>query len=199
MTATMALLLLLVAGTLPGVVRWMLPPLPAAQTGQAQVVVVPGGGHRQYYGEAAPSPASLRRARRGLEAARERNLPILLSGGQGEVEGTSEAALMAEVIRRQWPEAELWCEQESCNTWENARNSAEMLSARGVTRILLVTDRPHLTRATLSFRAQGLEVIPLPVSDLPRPEWVPSAGALAWLPDIYYEWVGLVWYQIRYL
>ena len=199
MTTAGALLLLLVAGTLPGVVRWMLPPLPeSAGSGAPGAVVVLGGGNRRLGNELAPSRASLRRARFGTELARERRLPVLLSGGGCEA-GPSEAALMAALIERHWPDMDIWREERSRTTWENAVHSAALLRGRGVHRVLLVTDRPHLTRATLSFRAQGLDVVPVSCSSLPEPDWVPSAGALAWLPEVYYEWVGLFWYQIRYL
>lgn len=199
MTTAGALLLLLVAGTLPGVVRWMLPPVPDSDsTGAPGAVVVLGGGNRQVNGELAPSRASLRRARHGTELARAQGLPLLLSGG-GRDTSPSEAELMATLVERHWPDMEVWREELSRNTWENATHSAAFLARRGIHRVFLVTDRPHLTRATLSFRAQGLEVVPVAASALPEPSWVPSAGALAWLPEVWYEWAGLLWYQLRYL
>jgi uncharacterized SAM-binding protein YcdF (DUF218 family) len=48
------------------------------------------------------------------------------------------------------------------NTWENATFTSALLSPRGIRRILLVTDRPHLLRSFLTFRSFGFEVIPHP-------------------------------------
>jgi uncharacterized SAM-binding protein YcdF (DUF218 family) len=46
----------------------------------------------------------------------------------------------------------------SRNTVENARETARLLSARGLSSVLLVSDRVHLPRATLLFRLAGLRV-----------------------------------------
>jgi uncharacterized SAM-binding protein YcdF (DUF218 family) len=48
----------------------------------------------------------------------------------------------------------------SLTTAENATFSAAILQSRGVQRILLVTDEPHMLRSMLVFRAHGFTVIP---------------------------------------
>ena len=200
MSGASLLLILLVVGTLPAVVRLMLPPLPEDDlVGEPGAVVVLGGGRSRHATGMQPSAASLRRARQGMTLAAELGLPLLLSGGgRGEIaEGLSEANLMAEPVRRHWPEGELWLEEESSNTWENASQSARLLVRKGVSRVLLVTDRSHMPRALLSFQAQGLEVKAAPIETLPEPDWMPSAGALSLIPEIYYEWTALIWYYLR--
>ena len=201
MTGASLLLIFLVLGTLPLMVRWMLPPLPEdGLSGDPQAVVVLGGGRSHHAGRVQASPASLRRARHGVVLARELALPLLVSGGgRGEVaEGESEAQLMAEAVRPYWPEAELLLESRSQNTWDNAEQSARLLVARGISRVVLVTDRPHLPRALLCCQGHGLEVKVAPIDTLPTPDWMPSAGALAVIPDLYYEWVALIWYHLRH-
>ena len=48
----------------------------------------------------------------------------------------------------------------SLTTAENAIFSAAILQPRGIKKIILVTDAPHMLRSLLVFRANGFEVIP---------------------------------------
>lgn len=48
----------------------------------------------------------------------------------------------------------------SLTTAENALFSAAILQPRGVKKIILITDAPHMLRSVLVFRANGFEVIP---------------------------------------
>src|SRR5207302_5867870 len=56
------------------------------------------------------------------------------------------------------PAAALLLEPASRDTWANAINTAHLLQALGKSRIVLVTDRLHLPRASLLFRRAGLDV-----------------------------------------
>jgi uncharacterized SAM-binding protein YcdF (DUF218 family) len=191
------LVLLLVAGTLPMMVRQLYPPLPVRHSAAApECVVVLGGGIVGHGGQRRPASASLRRLAWAIHLAREHNLPLMISGGgTGCAEGDSEARLLAGAAEGYG--LTLWLEERSRTTLENARNSAALLHKKGIDRVLLVTDRPHMTRAVLCFRRTGLEVQAAPLDRLPTPAWMPSAGALALLPEIWYEWLALLWYEIR--
>lgn len=199
MTTTAALLLCLMAATLPAVVGWLLPPLPESSVdGVPGAVVVLGGGCVRQESRWRMTASSRRRLLAGIEQARERGLPLVLSGGGCGDNGPSEAALMAALAGERAPELEVLQEDKSANTWENAAYSRELLRRRGIGRVVLVTDRPHLTRATLCFQRHGLAVEPVPSSRLPSPAWVPSTGALNMLPELWYEWAALAWYEMRY-
>src|SRR5690606_12462524 len=132
-----------------------------------------------------------------LEQARQRQLPLLISGGGAGVSrgAPGEAALLAELA--QGYGVTLWVEDRSRNTRENARNSAALLVRKGIDSVLLVTDRAHMPRAMLCFLHQRLAVQPAPLDSMPAPVWMPSAGALALLPEIWYEWLALAWYWLR--
>ena len=100
-----------------------------------------------------------RRVARAVELYRAGVAPLLLLSGGGdrpvaEAETMRELALAAGV-----PAGALLCEAASNNTVENALNSARLLGERDITRILLVSDRTHLPRATLLFRLAGIEVV----------------------------------------
>lgn len=199
MTVTTVLLLCFMGATLPAVVRWLLPPVPAPETEPAPGAVVVLGTGRFRRGAAwRLSPAARRRLWTGTEAARARGLPLLVSGGVGHPGGPTEAALMGARLARQAPELTVIEEGTSTNTWQSAVQAAAVLRRHGIREVAVVTDRPHLTRAVLSFRCQGLNVDPVASSRLPAPAWVPSTGALVMLPELWFEWLALLWYELRY-
>lgn len=196
MTGSAIVLICLMSATFPAVVRRLLPPVPEVGADlRPGVVVVPGAARRKTRGGWQPGPAARRRLKAGIAEARRRGLPLLVSGGTAE---PSEAELMARLAERVAPDVTVIRETGSRNTWENAALSAALLARRRVTGIVLVTDRPHLPRATLCFRAQGLEVLPVASSGLPNAGWIPSTAALAMLPELWYEWAALFWYELKY-
>lgn len=93
------------------------------------------------------------------------------------------------------PAEAILLEESSRNTRQNASESAALLKARGIRRILLVTSATHMDRALGHFREAGLEVTPAPadfqnmgIVDARR--WLPNADALAQSARSLKEWVG---------
>jgi len=82
---------------------------------------------------------------------------LVLSGGGGgplpEAESMQRAALAHGV-----PQTALLVDSVSRNTFENARETARLLGARGLGSVLTVSDRAHLRRAAVLFRLAGLRV-----------------------------------------
>jgi uncharacterized SAM-binding protein YcdF (DUF218 family) len=105
------------------------------------------------------APAALkRRLERGVELFQEQAAPLLVlsGGGAGPI---SEAEMMRDTaLARGVPSAALLIEARSRSTRENARETARLLGSRGLTAVLLVSDRAHLPRATILFRLAGLKV-----------------------------------------
>ncbi len=91
---------------------------------------------------------------------------ILLSGGNLEfsnVRGTTPAEEMRDVLLKlNVPEDALWKEDKSQNTEENAQFAAEMLKAKEIKTVILVTSALHMPRSVQLFEAQGLRVVPAP-------------------------------------
>jgi len=109
--------------------------------------------------EGRPTLSLRRRVELGIALHRAGAAPLLLLTGGGE-RGRPEALAMAEAARAAGvPEAALLVEPRSANTFENAVESAALLRARGLRRVLLVSERYHLFRARLLFRQVGLEVV----------------------------------------
>ncbi len=99
-----------------------------------------------------------RRVETGAAAFRRGVAPVMLLSGDGvgpepEAERMRRAALDCGV-----PAAALLLEPRSNDTFENARYSAALLRRRGWGSVVLVSDRTHLPRAALLFRAAGLRI-----------------------------------------
>ncbi len=175
----------------------------------AEAIVVLGGSLRDDGPEYGEGPTlhehTLGRVRYAARLARQTRLPILATGGRPKEGGPSEAELMKEVLEREFGVGPVMIETESRDTWENAAFSAALLRERHLDTILLVSTAIHLPRATPVFQAQGLTVIPAPTlffNDRPKPadpqSWLPSAAAAATIHYACYEWLGRLWYVVRY-
>jgi uncharacterized SAM-binding protein YcdF (DUF218 family) len=81
--------------------------------------------------------------------------------------GMLDARLIAEVLRDSGvPAEQISGEECSQSTQENALFTSTILHSKNIQKILLVTDLPHMLRASLVFKHFGFNVIPVPV-DLP--------------------------------
>jgi uncharacterized SAM-binding protein YcdF (DUF218 family) len=153
------------------------PALDPAQPLDAQaIVILGGGGQRAYapeYGGPAAEPLLLERLAYGAYIARRSGLPLLITGYG------IEAYAMRATLARNFGVPVRWIDDRSYDTFDNARNSARMLRADGVQRIVLVTSTTHLWRATNEFTAAGLQVIPAPVGVL----GVRDVGVSRYLPN----------------
>lgn len=140
---------------------------------------------------------------------------ILLSGGgvRGSTTNGSEAADMAAIMALlNVPETAVWLENDSLNTYENARNTQQMLHPKGMNRILLVTSAVHMPRSVAEFTTQGFEVIPAPTDFwVTEADWdsltknslsghllnlLPNATYLEWTTRALKEYIGLLVYKV---
>ena len=144
--------------------------------GAQAIVILGGGGERALapeYGGPAAEPLLLERLSYGAYLARKTGLPILVTGFK------TEAAAMQGTLLRNFGIDPRWVDGSSFDTFENAGNSARLLKADGIRRIILVTHSTHMWRSVHEFTAAGLDVIPAPMGMLARREF----GILDYLPD----------------
>jgi uncharacterized SAM-binding protein YcdF (DUF218 family) len=153
------------------------PPLNLRRAGDAQaIVVLGGGGQRAYapeYSGPAAEPLLLERLEYGAWLAQQTGLPVLITGFG------IEASAMQETLRRNFGIAPRWVDNQAYDTFQNARNSALLLKADGVHRIVLVTHGTHMRRAVHELTAAGLDVVPAPVGILAER----NTGISRYLPD----------------
>lgn len=183
------------------------PPLDLSKPVDAQaIVILGGGGQRAYapeYGGPAADPYLLDRLAYGAYVSRHTGLPVLVTGFR------IEAVAMRDTLARNFGIEARWVDDQSYDTFENARNSARLLRASALRRIVLVTSATHLWRAAHEFTAAGLQVVPAPAGmNGPRPgvplsRYLPEAQALLRSQHAIYELLGeavrefLVWTHWR--
>ena len=140
--------------------------LPPAEPA-GDVIIMLGGGAMpdspdvDGVGALCSSPAN--RLLTAVRLQRKLGVPILLSGGQVYEDTGAEAKIARRIlIDLGVPESKILVETRSINTTQNARYSAEILRAQGLTQPILVTSAFHMKRAVLNFEKQGVNVTPYP-------------------------------------
>lgn len=92
----------------------------------------------------------------------------ILSGGQGEDEGISEAECMfRELTARGIDEDRLWLEEKATSTWENLNFSLDLIAYKTGIRpdtIGLLSSEYHLFRASLFAKDCGVEAVGIPAA-----------------------------------
>ncbi|WP_263144204.1 YdcF family protein [Pseudomonas sp. RIT-PI-AD] len=186
------------------------PALASAELGRlserAQAIVVLGAGRERDAAWDTPQPGLManERLRYAARLARASGLPLLTSGGLHYGQPPSEAAIMADSLRDDYGVAVRWQEGHSRTTWENAVDSARLLAAEGVTRVVLVTQAWHMPRARWCFEQQGLQVVGAPVGALglatarPLGGWLPESRAMWQNGVLLNEAAGLLLYPLIY-
>lgn len=177
---------------------------PATDLSGAGVIAVPGGGGQRidYEGFPTAGGSTLERVRYAADLHRRTGLPLLVTGGSPGPGILPVAELMVRSLENDFGIGVRFVESRSRNTSENAACSAVLLAEAGITRIVLVTHAHHMSRAVDAFESRGLEVIPAPIKGSPvRPgirAFLPRASALHTSASVLHEWVGLLWYRVRY-
>jgi uncharacterized SAM-binding protein YcdF (DUF218 family) len=146
-------------------------------TGAQAIVILGGGGQRALapeYGGPAADPVLLERLNYGAYIARKTGLPILVTGFR------IEATAMQATLQRNFGIDPRWIDGAAFDTFSNAGNSARLLEADGIRRIILVTHATHMWRSVHEFTATGLEVIPAPVGMLARRD----PGIFLYVPEV---------------
>ncbi len=130
------------------------PPLDWRRAADAQAIVILGGGGQrtfapEYAGPAA-EPVLLERLNYGAFVARKTGLPILVTGFR------IEASAMQATLQRNFALEPRWVDDQAYDTFQNASNSARLLRADGVHRIVLVTHgHAHAARGARIHRRRN--------------------------------------------
>jgi uncharacterized SAM-binding protein YcdF (DUF218 family) len=155
-----------VADGLLGTLERPFPPAPAAAAPTADAIVVLGGAvglprPPRVYPDLHGASDRVWHAARLYEAGKA---PLVIASG-----GTlpwrdrtyREAAAMRSLLVS-WgvPADAIVAEDASANTYQNAQRTAEIVRARGLDRVLLVTSAFHMRRALATFRSAGVETVP---------------------------------------
>jgi uncharacterized SAM-binding protein YcdF (DUF218 family) len=153
------------------------PPLDLQLAANAEAIVILGGGGQRRlapeYGGPAAEPLMLERLSYGAYLSRKTGLPVLVTGF------ALEARAMHDTLQRNFGVDTRWVDDRAYDTFQNARNSAQLLKADGVHRIVLVTRATHMRRSVQEFTDANLDVVPAPVGILEDRDF----GVLRFVPD----------------
>lgn len=172
----------------------------------ADAIVVIGGGSYfyapEYNGASTVNEQSLVRVRYAAKLHRSTGKPILVSGGKPIGRNTGEATQMRGSLIEDFQVPVRWIEDDSNNTYENARNSYQILHPLGLDKIYLVTHAWHMPRAAEAFRRAGFTVIEAPTAFTTQDHlsiltFTPRARSLLDSEIFIHELIGLLWYRIK--
>ncbi len=183
-------------------------PHPDLSKVQCRYIVVLGGGEIPHSpaenGKASVRPAVAKRLYEAFKLYRERELPILVSGGKVYGQNAeSEAEAMARFLETVGVPAEkITEERKSRNTLENGIYSYQILARKGIKEICLVTSAYHMPRSVMIFREVGFRVTPVPADYRVYRE---KYGWYSYLPRVDYlqdsmngfrEYVGILYFEL---
>ena len=135
-----------------------------------------------------------------------RPLPVLVSGGTSNPPRPNEPSLTIlmkdALVMDGVPQATIWSETSSLTTHENAVFSAQLLRQNGIKSIVLITDARHMWRSALSFRKQGLKVVPAACDyrtggGLLPTDFLPDTDQIGYFEEMLHETLGLIWYKVH--
>lgn len=198
-------LLLLATPAISGLLRWTLErevtQAPAPATPPAAIIIL---GAEVIRGPAGPMVGmlTLERLRAGAALHRRTGLPMLVTGGTLAPGDPPLARLMAQSLAEDFGTPARWVEPLAVDTRQNARLSAEMLAAEGITSALVVSHAWHLPRAMDSFAQGGLMATPAPlhltrVSMGRASDWLPRPDYLAESWFALREWTGRLMHVVQ--
>ena len=125
------------------------------------------------------------------------DMTVVVSGGQGPDEPTSEAQAMADYLTAHGVEEEkVLLEPDSHNTAQNLDYSRRLLDREGIDTsdgVLLVSNGFHLTRARMLAERAGFEqvsTLAAPASHLPSRLYMYVREPLALVCLLYTSWLG---------
>jgi uncharacterized SAM-binding protein YcdF (DUF218 family) len=132
---------------------------------------------------------------------------LAFCGGSPRRGTESEAEVMGRVAMEMGvSEQQIVVETHSRNTMENLANLASLLPPGRGRRIGLVTSATHMPRSARVFRSvfPHDELVPMPVHytydpvSRPAQYFIPSSNHFKKSCIAVHEWIGLLWYEIRY-
>ncbi len=178
---------------------------------EVDIIVVLGGGiscSDKFRPRPEASMATYSRLFAGADALRRSKAEVmLLSGdGNGGKAGETNAEIMKGLaIKLGIPENKILLDIKSRNTIEHAIEVAKLFSPKQNKRIGIVTSALHMQRAERCFKKiYGGNIVPIPADYTFTSfnhniiDFIPSLDAFSMSSQAFHEWVGMVWYAIRY-
>ena len=192
-----------------GSLEWRYPPHDEVPEDAGAIVVL--SGYVRPPSEAVPEVElgtdTLLRCLHALELYKAQPRPVLVSGGKVDprTPGPTLAQAMGDFLVRQGVKKDdLLMEERSTTTYENAVLSSDILTQRGINKIVLVTSTSHMGRGERCFRTLGFRVVASACdyhttwfSWSPNDFLLPSPRAALEVESACHEWLGIAWYWLQ--
>lgn len=191
--------------TLAGVIEQ--PSISQQQLDTTQALVILGGGIRnnayEYPSKLSPNSFTLVRLQYAAFLAKQNTQKlIIVSGGIAAPGKHSEAEIMKDTLQKTFKVTNpILVEEKSRNTDENAKYVAQILKQLNITKIAVVSQAFHLSRATALFRKYGIIAIPASTDYmghydrlLSTANFIPDAGTMANCAALLHELFGYIVY-----
>jgi uncharacterized SAM-binding protein YcdF (DUF218 family) len=193
---------------LVGTLEWRYPPL-ASRPEDADAIVVLSGGMIEpdaVRRRAELAEDTLSRCLRGAEIYHEgKPCPVIVTGDV--LDSGSDIPAVASVMRDMLirlgvADPDVLVEAKARTTFENAVETRKIVEAKGLRKVILVTEAIHMPRSLRCFRKQGIDAVPAPCRHRATVFhgrinfFMPSPGAIGDLMAVLHEWLGLVWYRL---
>ncbi|HNV70685.1 MAG TPA: YdcF family protein [Candidatus Ozemobacteraceae bacterium] len=178
--------------------EWISRPLLLAPAdGNADAIMVLAAGIGE---DAQPGFATYQRTLHGLNLYRQKRAPRLIFSTSNQIDARSghhesEWALRLTALFGLATDS-YFIMTEGGTTRGEAAGAARLYQPFGIRRLLLVTNGPHIRRATRVFEKAGFEILPAPVQTENSIRTYAETGVSRFTQALH-EWIGLFVYRIR--
>jgi uncharacterized SAM-binding protein YcdF (DUF218 family) len=157
-------------------------------------VVLTGGIYKNIINEWQPSENTEKRVLYAKKLLKEKNIPIMLSGGITKKNAPSEA----EVTKNFYNLVNAEIETISFNTYQSAQNLKNYCE-RFNNNLMIITDNFHSLRSYLSFKSQGCNTIIYNYSYyIDLNDFIPSRNGFSLFNNAIYEYIAILYYLITF-
>jgi len=138
--------------------------------------------------------------------ATKTGLPVYATGGialSDAIEAEGEV-MRRYLIKLGVPATHVHAETQADNTWGNANLVRSLIEDTDIRQVILVTSARHMLRAVWCFKSQGIPVLPAPCAYIASRSaydlrsYFPHWGVLRDSSQALHEYLGLIWYGLRY-
>ena len=158
------------------------------------IIVLTGGIYKNTLGDWLPSNSTEERIFLAKKVLKQKNVPLIISGGFTQKNAPSEAAL----ARTHFNLYSSMIEQNSLNTYQSARN-LEQYCSKNKGKFLLITDKYHALRSFLTFKGQNCDVVLINNAiNIKAHDFIPNLKGYNIINKAIYEYLGLLYYIITF-
>lgn len=173
---------------------------------KSEIYVLLGGGIKSFtLGGHIPMEGALERIVATAKLYNENPKPIYISGGKVLEQIESESSVYKrELVALGVCEEDIFIEERSRNTKENAIYTKEMMKDKNYTKGILITSATHMTRSMKVFEDEKIKFYPYPCGYIGHTKtrgvqgFIPQYVVLKNIFSVLWEYFGMIYYRIRY-